>query len=121
MNGFHRCRTTIAAVVLAAATPVAFSEEAPDETSLPIRSEGLFQKQLSEAALADQRGGAALVANDLVSKGTVSDNVAANLTTGTNTITEGSFSNAAGLPMVIQNSGNNVLIQNNTILNLNLR
>ncbi len=48
------------------------------------------------------------------------DNVAANLTTGDNTITEGAFTNTTGIPMVIQNSGNNVIIQNSTILNLEL-
>jgi hypothetical protein len=41
--------------------------------------------------------------------------------TGNNTITEGSFSNASGLPMVIQNTGANVLIQNATIVNIQFK
>jgi parallel beta-helix repeat protein len=50
----------------------------------------------------------------------VTDNVASQLTTGSNSISENSFSNSSGIPIVIQNSGNNVLIQNSTILNLQL-
>jgi hypothetical protein len=50
--------------------------------------------------------------------GTVSDNSANRVVTGQNSITQGSFANASGLPTVIQNSGANVLIQNATILNV---
>jgi hypothetical protein len=41
--------------------------------------------------------------------------------TGNNVVSDGAFANASGLPTVIQNSGNNVIIQNSTILNLNLK
>ena len=37
---------------------------------------------------------------------------------GYNTIADGAFTGAVGVPMVIQNSGNNVLIQNATIINV---
>jgi hypothetical protein len=50
--------------------------------------------------------------------GTVSDNSASHVVTGSNAISSDSFSGAAGLPMVIQNTGNNVLIQNATIVNV---
>ena len=53
--------------------------------------------------------------------GVVQDNVAAHLVTGKNVITQGSFANSSGLSSVIQNSGNNVLIQNATILMLDVR
>ncbi len=47
-----------------------------------------------------------------------------NTTTGTvsggNTIDTGAFSYSSGLSTVIQNSGNNVLIQSATILNVNI-
>ena len=39
---------------------------------------------------------------------------------GGNVIDEGAFSDSSGLSTIIQNSGNNVLIQSATILNLNI-
>ena len=71
-------------------------------------------------ALASKRGGDR-VANENQLKGMVSDNKASNLTTGSNSITDGAFTGAVGLPTVIQNSGNNVLIQNATIVNVQLK
>jgi hypothetical protein len=50
--------------------------------------------------------------------GSVANNSAVNVMTGNNSIADGSFSNASGFPIVIQNSGANVLIQNATIINL---
>jgi hypothetical protein len=50
--------------------------------------------------------------------GTVSGNVAHDNVTGQNVVDGGSFSNAAGILTVIQNSGNNVLIQNGTAVNV---
>ena len=46
------------------------------------------------------------------------NNAATNVLTGQNVITEGSFANASGFPMVIQNTGSNVLIQNATIIHI---
>jgi hypothetical protein len=82
----------------------------------------LFDHAVTEAQLAERRGGAADVRiNDITSRGAVSENEARNLTTGSNIISDGAFTSASGLPIVVQNSGNNVLIQNSTILNLNLK
>lgn len=53
--------------------------------------------------------------------GVVQDNVATHTVTGRNLITNGSFANSSGLSNVILNSGNNVLIQNATILMLDVR
>ena len=75
---------------------------------------------LGDAELANQRGGAETHLNQNNATGTVAGNVASQLNTGSNTISESAFSNTAGIPIVIQNSGNNVLIQNSTILNLQL-
>lgn len=75
---------------------------------------------IDDAALSNARGGADTHLNQNTSTGAVTGNVASQLTTGSNTISEGSFSNTSGIPIVIQNSGNNVLIQNSTILNLQL-
>ena len=73
---------------------------------------------ISDKELAEDRGGTETNTNNAT--GTVSGNVASQLTTGSNMISQGSFSNSSGIPIVIQNTGNNVLIQNSTILNLQL-
>jgi hypothetical protein len=80
---------------------------------------------VDESQLGTSRGGAELepvplTINQNNTTGAVSGNVAANLTTGSNNISDSAFSNSAGVPVVIQNTGNNVLIQNSTILNLQL-
>jgi hypothetical protein len=53
--------------------------------------------------------------------GTVSGNAATQVTTGSNVIQSGSFANSTGLPVVVQNSGANVLIQSSTVINLELK
>jgi hypothetical protein len=62
-----------------------------------------------------------VVNNDARLSGLVGANAATNVSTGANTIDGASFSNVAGIPVVIQNSGANVLIQNSTIVNLQLK
>ena len=67
------------------------------------------------------RGGADIVTTEATLGGTVGNNTATNVTTGFNVIDNGSFANSSGLPVVIQNSGANVLIQNATVINLQLQ
>ncbi len=99
-------------------------KEGAHEKSTP--RDPLAAATIDDAQLAKARGGAETPAptdlhfNQNNSTGTVAGNVASQLTTGSNNISDGAFSNAAGIPIVIQNSGNNVLIQNSTILNLQL-
>lgn len=81
----------------------------------------LFGASLDERQLAGLRGGSDTPWSDMKLQGAVSGNSAAAVATGANLITEGAFSNASGLPMVIQNSGANVLIQNATIVNVQFR
>ncbi|WP_371860579.1 hypothetical protein [Pseudoduganella lurida] len=76
---------------------------------------------LDDARLADLRGGTETPWSDMKLNGTVGNNAATNVVTGSNVITEGSFANASGLPMVIQNTGANVLIQNATIVNVQFK
>lgn len=76
---------------------------------------------LGNSQLDGYRGGFDLVKNDMQLSGTVASNSAANVSTGSNSIADGAFANASGLPMVIQNSGSNVLIQNATIVNVQLK
>lgn len=71
--------------------------------------------------LASLRGGTEIVNNEQKFNGVVSQNSAENLTSGANTISNGAFANASGIPIVIQNSGANVLIQNATVINLQIK
>lgn len=73
------------------------------------------------ATLSRSRGGTDTVSNDARLGATVSNNTAINLATGNNIIDSGSFANMTGMPMVIQNTGANVLIQNATVINLQLK
>ena len=77
-----------------------------------------FGTPVPDGGLAHQRGGAALPSSEMKLDGAVGNNAATNVVTGANIISDGAFSNASGLPMVIQNSGANVLIQNATIVNV---
>lgn len=77
-----------------------------------------FGKPVGTEALADIRGGAEVVVNDMRLAGVVADNTANRVITGSNAISDGAFANASGLPTVIQNTGANTLIQNATILNV---
>ncbi len=80
-----------------------------------------FDQPVPTATLADYRGGSMdVVHNDMRLAGTTAGNTAVNVATGTNAISAGAFSNMSGLPVVIQNSGANVLIQNAVILNLQM-
>lgn len=79
---------------------------------------------VSSAQLDTQRGGTdagppTINANMLNAK--LFNNSATANVTGNNSINDGAFAGASGLPIVIQNSGNNVIIQNGTVLNLTLK
>jgi hypothetical protein len=78
---------------------------------------------IQEQALDQQRGGESsrLELNWQETNGTVEGNRAINTSNGPNSISDGAFSHASGLPIAVQNSGNNVLIQNSVILNLRLQ
>lgn len=68
--------------------------------------------------LEHERGREDTVRQDTKLNGDVANNSATNVNTGSNTIDSGSFANMSGIPVVIQNSGANVLIQNATVINL---
>ena len=58
------------------------------------------------------------VLNSTVLEATATQNVAINSVTGDNIVSSSAFSNAQGLVNLIQNSGNNVVIQSSTVVNL---
>jgi hypothetical protein len=106
-------------------TPVRAEDQVLQPAPVSLAPVSLLQspfggKALDQRALATLSGGMDVI-NDMKLKGIVSDNQAFNLTTGNNAITEGSFAGASGLPTVIQNTGNNVLIQNATIVNVQIK
>lgn len=77
-----------------------------------------FGVPIASSQLDGYRGGFDVVKNDMQLSGSVANNSATNITTGSNYIADGAFTNASGFPTVIQNTGSNVLIQNATIINL---
>lgn len=93
------------------------SDVAHDE---PPPSDGAFGLAADADSLDGMRGGDG-ASSSIVMNGNVADNRATNVVTGANTITDGAFANASGVPMVVQNTGANVLIQNATVINLQLR
>lgn len=58
--------------------------------------------------------------NNMNVRATLSGNEANNNVTGFNIIDQGAFTDASGFTSVIQNSGNNVLIQDATIVNVTI-
>jgi hypothetical protein len=71
--------------------------------------------------LASLRGGTDTTFNDMRLLGTTSNNTATDVRTGNNSISDGAFANMSGIPVVVQNTGANVLIQNALILNVQVR
>lgn len=86
----------------------------------PSSVSGFFDKPVTVTSLGKYRGGSDLVQNDMKLMGTSAGNSATDVSTGSNVISAGSFSNMSGMPLVIQNSGANVLIQNAVILHLQM-
>jgi len=85
----------------------------------------LSDESVSLETMNDARGGQN-VELDLVYAesdvdGISSDNVATNTVSGNNILSPGAFADSSGISSVIQNTGNNVLIQNSTVVNLTLK
>ncbi|OXI95223.1 hypothetical protein CFB41_18740 [Burkholderia sp. AU33803] len=100
-----------------AATVSALATATPSATGAATAQAAGFGVAMTPDQLDEHRGGDALIGQNYLT-GTVADNVANRVSTGSNAITDGSFANASGLPTVIQNTGANVLIQNATVLNV---
>lgn len=103
----------------------------PVASTLPTRQQGqdnVVDNQRSDgdgigiavdvARLGQLRGGDGTVDNDVVIDGTVDGNSADHVVSGSNSISDGAFSNASGINTVIQNTGSNVLIQNGMVVNI---
>lgn len=131
MFGFRS--TTVLVLALASLIPLHAlgSEDAPAPLAIAQQaeagggdaSESLLSSLGGDPVVSEnldrQRGGAQ-TANDMELSGVVGNNHASDLITGNNIVTDGSLTGNAGFATVVQNSGNNVLIQNATIINLQL-
>lgn len=78
----------------------------------------LFGTPVSAAQLDGARGGSTAMNANATITGTLNGNTATQVVTGANSIQANSFAGATGIPIVIQNTGANVLIQNATVINL---
>ena len=65
-------------------------------------------------------GGVIDVTNNTILEAILTDNHNSNSVTGNNTIDTGSFNEAAGVFSIIQNTGNNVIIQDSTIITVTI-
>ena len=111
---------------LTAAPPPALTAATTTATSAATPPPALTTAEPGAAAVADEllaraRGGSDLTVIDTKLSGAVTGNAVTNVSTGWNVIQGGSFANMSGIPIVVQNSGANVLIQNATVINLQLK
>ncbi len=103
-------------------TPLdAVEAPAPAQAFAPAPETTAMGPVLAPEALEQYRGGSATIHSEAVSNGLLQNATATRVATGSNAIADGSFSHAVGMPIVIQNSGANVLIQNSTIVNVQFR
>lgn len=117
----------LAVPVLLLGSPGVVADESPDTAAapasaaaVPARTNPFGASPLDDGALAARRGGTEVV-SVMRLRGVVANNQVSNATTGNNTMSDGALAGASGLPMVIQNTGNNVLIQNATIVNVQMK
>lgn len=85
------------------------------ESSAAITDDELNAHRAKEELHVDQ-----VTVNDQEQDGYLIDNVAEDNVTGENRITDGSFTNASGFFSTVQNTGNNVLIQHSTVINVDV-
>ncbi|SFV26475.1 hypothetical protein SAMN05428990_0336 [Pseudoxanthomonas sp. YR558] len=84
---------------------------------VPFKPVSELGRTIDPGRLAGLRGGDGTQVENLVDvDGSVDGNTAHHVTTGTNSVADGAFNNASGINTVIQNTGNNVLIQNAMIV-----
>lgn len=76
---------------------------------------------VSESVLSQYRGARDITFNLQNTEGQLYNNQAANTISGGNQVSDQAFSGLNGFATVIQNSGNNVLIQNSTIVNVKMQ
>ena len=124
---WHPCVIVAGAIVLAVGSQQVFAQKVESQQQVVTQKKpgkgdvtGLGSA-MSSKALAAQRGGQAVTVNVNELDGKLHDNSAINTISGNNYLSQDAFSHSSGLPVAIQNSGNNVLIQNSFILNFEMK
>lgn len=100
-------------------TPTAAESARQPAPSAPAPS-AFVATAVDTATLDTYRGGSTQARSDMTLAGTTADNTAQHVNTGNNAISAGAFANMNGMPVVIQNSGANVLIQNAVIVQVQM-
>ena len=119
-------RFAVAGLFLAGSAVPALAQGPTARSPAP---EAGFGTAVSANQLAEQRGGAETfnmdldtISNEINEGAVLTDNsVGSNITTGANSIAGGSFAGSSGISSVIQNSGNNVIIQDATLVNITMK
>ncbi len=106
--------TCIAAATQPSAQPPATTAATPSAKPAGL---GGWGRSADSKTLAMASGGNE-VSQTIILNGTVANNTVDHVMTGSNMIGNDAFNGAAGVPMVVQNTGNGVLIQNATIINV---
>lgn len=107
---------TLSILTLVLPLQLAWAEPGP---SLP-GNDDVFDAAVSDDMLAGQRG-MALITNTNDLDAALYSNSATDVVTGSNMVSDGSLANNSGMSTMIQNSGNNVLIQSAVILNIQMQ
>ncbi|WP_250339880.1 hypothetical protein [Luteibacter flocculans] len=113
----HRMQVAVALLAIVGSVGVACATPAGNEPPPPS-----FGQATSSERLEGMTGGTNTTnnINQQTLNGTMSNTEASDTVSGGNVVSGTAFGNAAGLPTVIQNSGNNVLIQNSTIVTVRM-
>jgi hypothetical protein len=121
---------TVIGIGVAAVTMNALADDQPAPAKAPAAPPAIVAlegaKTLDAAELGEQRAQAKLEIDKLTliapqQNGVVAGNSAVNTTTGANSIGDTAFAGASGIVNTIQNTGNNVLIQSSTVVNVALQ
>ncbi|MGJ7489634.1 hypothetical protein [Variovorax sp. ZT4R33] len=115
-----RRRLALTALVLLPLPWHLWAQDLPPLTARPA-APAFAAAPVDADTLSALRGGTDITHNDMRLDGITAGNVANHVATGNNTITGGAFSGMSGLPLVVQNSGANVLIQNAVIVNVKMQ
>jgi len=111
----------VIAMILPAYTVSASSIQTEEDDVLTISSSTEMVASLDELESARGTEGVDITTlNTMNVKATLTNNTATNNVTGSNVIDTSAFSGANGMFSVIQNTGNNVVIQDSTIVNVTI-
>jgi hypothetical protein len=114
---------TVSLILLCVASNAAIAADLPASATakaVPANHTGYVAGlgQSADLGTLEKLSGGTDISNRITLHGDVSNNNTDHTVTGNNSIGSGAFSGSVGLPMVIQNSGNSVLIQNATIVSV---